>query len=77
MTKKEIIEKLEEEFGMEVILHTKGEYSYKTLHKFINDCMDRLLESENAYVYMFSSALVVDDKSISGEPTDLWIKFIL
>ena len=77
MTKKEIIEKLEDEFGMEVLLHTRNEYSYEVLHKFIDDNMDGLMNSENAYVYMFSSALVVDDKSISGEPTDLWIKFIL
>ena len=75
MLKAEIIKKLEEDFGMEVLIHTKGEYSYEVLHKAINEYMDRLMEEGREYVYMFSSLLVVDDKSIRVEPMDLWIRF--
>ena len=68
-------EKLEEEFGMEVLIHTTGEYSYEVLSKAINDYMDRLAEEGRENVYMFSSCIVLDDKSVGGYPMDLWIRF--
>ena len=72
---KKLVEKLEEDFGMEVLIHTSREYSYEVLHKSIKDYMRRLMEGGREYVYMFASCIVVDDKSVGGEPMDLWIRF--
>ena len=75
MTRQEIIKKLEEDFGMEVLIHTAEEYGYKILYKAVHDYMDSLMEEGNEHVYMFASCIVLDDKSIWGEPMDLWVRF--
>ena len=75
MTKKEIMERLEKDFGMEILIHTAREYSYEVLHKAVKDYMNVLEQEGREHVYMFATCLVIDDKSIGYPPTDLWIRF--
>ena len=78
MSKKEIEKMLEKEykdFGWEVALHFQRKHSFEECYEAIEAHMDRLREEGNEYVYIFASCIMLDDKSIGGEPMDLWIKF--
>ena len=72
---KEKLEKEYKDFGWEVALHFQREHTFEECNKAINDYIDRLMEEGREYVYMFASCLVLDDKSVGGEPMDLWIRF--
>ena len=72
---KEKLEKEYKEFGWEVTLHFQKKHTFEECHEAIEAYMRRLTEEGREYVYMFASCLILDDKSVGGEPMDLWIRF--